>query len=228
MLNRMSWMDCVRGGAWRRRVASVASRKSVLRARGFGIGVLMAMGVVSSGCGSSEADPGEVSFFVSSTGSDGRGGDLGGVAASDQKCNDLAAAAGFTGHTWAAYLSTDGADAKDRIGGGPWVNFAGDTVAESVGALHSDGIAPAFIIDENGAAPGETEHDVITGSKVDGTFDADGGNCLDYSSSNSEDMTVVGHTDDNAAIWNNAHPTPCSPEGMAGNNGVGRIYCFGF
>ena len=195
---------------------------------GFGaMCALVGCGLLTGGCGSSEAEPGEVGFFVSSTGSNGRGGDLGGVAAADQKCSDLANAAGFT-KQFVAYLSTEAEDARDRIGSGPWVNFRGDTIAESVSALHSSGVAPAFIVDETGAAPPETEHDVITGSTTDGTFDAEGGNCSDYSTDDSEQTAVVGHSDDTAAIWANAHPTPCSADGMAGNNGAGRIYCFGF
>ena len=44
-------------------------------------------------------------FFVTSTGM-GDGANLGGLAGADAHCGKLAAAAGSTGRTWRAYLST--------------------------------------------------------------------------------------------------------------------------
>src|SRR6516164_3420946 len=70
---------------------------------------------------SAKPDP-KASFFVTSVGS-GKGADLGGLKAADAHCADLAKAAGITGKTWRAYLSTSGpggVNAKDRIGKGPW------------------------------------------------------------------------------------------------------------
>ena len=52
--------------------------------------------------------------------------------------------AGAGSKTWRAYLSTQAADgkpainARDRIGSGPWQNFKGEVVAQSVDDLHSD------------------------------------------------------------------------------------------
>src|SRR5215216_3301451 len=63
-----------------------------------------------------------MSFFVTSVGL-GKGANLGGLAGADAHCAALAEAAGTTGKTWHAYLSTTGAggvNAKDRIGTGPW------------------------------------------------------------------------------------------------------------
>ena len=93
-----------------------------------------------------------MSFFVTSAGP-GNGGDLGGLAGADAHCAALAEAAGVTGRTWAAYLSTSEVDARDRIGDGPWHNAAGELIAESVEALHGDGnaIAKATALDETGA-----------------------------------------------------------------------------
>ena len=74
-----------------------------------------------------QAQQANMSFFVTSTGS-GKGADLGGVAGADQRCQQLAQAAGSTGKTWHAYLSTQAANgqpainARDRIGNGPWQN----------------------------------------------------------------------------------------------------------
>ncbi|TIW00070.1 MAG: hypothetical protein E5V85_05340, partial [Mesorhizobium sp.] len=61
----------------------------------------------------------KMSFFVTSVGS-GKGADLGGLKGADAHCASLAEAAGVTGKTWHAYLSTSAEDARDRIGKGPW------------------------------------------------------------------------------------------------------------
>lgn len=59
-----------------------------------------------------------MSFFVTSVGlSDGA--NLGGLEGADAQCQKLAEAAGSTGQTWTAYLSAEGANAKDRIGAAP-------------------------------------------------------------------------------------------------------------
>ena len=74
-----------------------------------------------------------MTFFITSAGP-GKGGDLGGLAGADAHCAKLAAAAGTTGKTWRAYLSTQGANAvnaKDRIGKGPWQNAKGVVVARA-------------------------------------------------------------------------------------------------
>src|SRR5260221_7192 len=81
-----------------------------------------------------------MTFFVTSAGP-GKGGDLGGLAGADAHCAKLAQAAGSTGKTWHAYLSTQGpnaVNARDRIGKGPWQNAKGVFVAKSVDDLHSD------------------------------------------------------------------------------------------
>ncbi len=78
-----------------------------------------------------------MSFFVTSA-NPGKGGDLGGLAGADAYCNQLATAAGSTGKTWKAYLSSDAENAKDRIGAGPWVNAKGEKIADDVASLHSD------------------------------------------------------------------------------------------
>ena len=81
--------------------------------------VLAGLGVV----GGDRAIAGDMSFFVSSTGS-GKGGDLGGLKGADRICQTLAEAAGAGGRTWRAYLSTQGpgaVNARDRIGSaGRW------------------------------------------------------------------------------------------------------------
>src|SRR5512140_1841720 len=90
--------------------------------------VLAGLGVF----GNAQAFAGDMSFFVSSTGS-GKGGDLGGLEGADRICRTLAEAAGAGGRTWRAYLSTQGPGAvnpRDRIGAGPWVNAKGAVIAK--------------------------------------------------------------------------------------------------
>src|SRR5438046_1492402 len=70
---------------------------------------------------------GAMSFFVTSVGK-GNGSDLGGLEGADAHCNSLAKAARSKRTNSKAYLSTAlpageaGANARDRIGKGPWRN----------------------------------------------------------------------------------------------------------
>ena len=80
------------------------------------------------------AQSADMSFFLTSAGP-GNGADLGGLVGADAHCVTLAEAAGITGKTWYAYLSTGGeggVNARDRIGAGPWFNFEGVIVAQDV------------------------------------------------------------------------------------------------
>ncbi len=82
-----------------------------------------------------------MTFFVTSVGP-GKGADLGGLDGADKYCASLAQAAGSSGKTWRAYLSTQAADgkpavnARDRIGKGPWQNIKGVVIAKDVAELH--------------------------------------------------------------------------------------------
>src|SRR6476620_9422979 len=79
-----------------------------------------------------------MTFFVTSVGI-GKGADLGGIEGADKNCQSLAQAAGSTGKTWHAYLSTQGSgavNARDRIGKGPWQNVKGVVIAKDVAELH--------------------------------------------------------------------------------------------
>src|SRR6516162_9055617 len=84
-----------------------------------------------------------MTFFVTSVGP-GKGGDLGGLEGADHYCQQLAERHGAGAKTWRAYLSTQAADgkpainARDRIGTGPWQNFKGEIIAQSIDDLHSD------------------------------------------------------------------------------------------
>src|SRR5881397_1130001 len=57
-----------------------------------------------------QAQPSNMTFFVTSTGS-GKGADFGGLAGADKHCQSLATAAGAGNHTWRAYLSSQGPQA---------------------------------------------------------------------------------------------------------------------
>ena len=60
------------------------------------------------------AQPQPMSFFVTSVGL-GKGADLGGLAGADRHCQALAQAAGSTGKTWQAYLSTSAAGGQAAV-----------------------------------------------------------------------------------------------------------------
>ncbi|RJT34882.1 hypothetical protein D3227_22855 [Mesorhizobium waimense] len=181
-----------------------------------------------------------MSFFVTSVGS-GKGADLGGLKGADAHCASLAEAAGVTGKTWAAYLSASDADARDRIGKGPWVNAKGVKIADDVASLHGDtnAISKETALNEkgevvNGRGDKPNRHDVLTGSKPDGTKVADQ-TCGDWTMSGAEGVAMVGHhdrtgLDDSAAAksWNSSHASRggCSQEALQGTGGDGLYYCF--
>ena len=126
-----------------------------------------------------QAQQANMSFFVTSTGS-GKGADLGGVAGADQRCQQLAQAAGSTGKTWHAYLSTQAANgqpainARDRIGTGPWQNAKGVVIAKSIDELHgANNLTKQTALSEKGSptkgrGDSPNEHDALTGSTMDG------------------------------------------------------------
>jgi len=171
-------------------------------------------------------------FFATSTGSGAAGGNLGGLEGADLKCATLATAADLPGSTWAAYLSTSTANARDRIGGGPWYNVTGTLIATDVGDLHANGIPAADVLDENGAAIPSSAHDVLTGSGQAGGLHSTGANCGDFQASGASYYGAVGHSDgggvgeDISISWNAAHLSACSQAGLQVNGGEGRIYCF--
>jgi len=182
----------------------------------------------------------KMSFFVTSAGS-GKGADLGGLKGADAHCASLAEAAGVTGKTWHAYLSTSAEDARDRIGKGPWFNAKGEKIADDVASLHGDanGITKQTALNEkgevvNGRGDTPNRHDILTGSKPDGTRIADQ-TCGDWTMSGAEGAAMMGHhdrtgLDDSAAAksWNSSHASRggCSQEALKGTGGDGLFYCF--
>lgn len=190
--------------------------------------------------GAAEAQDNSISFFITSVGL-GKGANLGGLDGADAHCASLAEAAGVTGKTWRAYLSTSTVDAKDRIGSGPWFNAKGEKIADDVASLHSDAnnITKATGLTEKGEqVPGRgdtpNEHDMLTGSNADGTEIADQ-TCGDWTLDGAEGAAKVGHHDRTglndsaqARSWNSSHPSRggCSQEALKGTGGAGFFYCF--
>ncbi|MCW9045813.1 MAG: hypothetical protein OQK35_05720 [Alphaproteobacteria bacterium] len=183
-------------------------------------------------------------FFVTSS-SMGDGANLGGLAGADAHCTKLAEATGSKGRDWKAYLSTHveggkrGISARDRIGKGPWYNANGELIASDLDQLH---IMPNIIkrtaVDENGKqvkgrGDKPNEHDILTGSKDDGTafFPWEKGDhtCSNWTS-NDKGSASVGHHDRHGGgntSWNNAHHTRgCSQDNLKSTGGVGLFYCF--
>ena len=202
--------------------------------------LVAATAITTVTAGTALSQDAKMSFFVTSVGS-GKGADLGGLKGADAHCASLAEAAGVTGKTWHAYLSTSDTDARDRIGKGPWVNAKGVKIADDVASLHSDanGITKQTALNEkgevvNGRGDTPNRHDMLTGSKPDGTKIADQ-TCGDWTMSGAEGAAMMGHhdrtgLDDSAAAksWNSSHASRggCSQEALKGTGGDGLFYCF--
>ena len=186
------------------------------------------------------AQDASMSFFVTSA-NPGKGGDLGGLAGADAYCNQLATAAGSTGKTWKAYLSTDAENARDRIGAGPWMNAKGVKIADDVANLHSDAnnITKETALDEKGnvikgRGDEPNQHDILTGSDAQGMKVADA-SCGNWTMGGAEGAAAVGHSDrkgpetlPTGTSWNAAHNSRggCSMEAFKGTGGAGMFYCF--
>jgi hypothetical protein len=174
----------------------------------------------------------KMTFFVTSTGTAALGGNLGGLAGADKKCQDLAAAVNAGDHTWHAYLSITGTSAKDRIGTGPWLNQKGTVVSASVAALHDYLFLPhnADLVDEKGALVPKTKNTILTGSKQDGTPALQ--NCQGWTSAAANQQGHVGDAASDTSVllgvrWNDAVTNnACSQQGLTQGGGEGRLYCF--
>jgi hypothetical protein len=186
----------------------------------------------------------------------GKGADLGGLEGADAHCQALARAAGAGDRTWRAYLSTQATGgltdpkavhARDRIGTGPWHNAKGVLIARNVEELHSprNNVTKETALDERGnPVPGRTEkpnkHDILTGSRPDGTAFPPSPpfgdmTCGNWTKSGADGAAMVGHHDRAGPVdhpwavsWNSAHPTRggCGQEALRSTGGDGLFYCF--
>ncbi|MGI9417883.1 MAG: hypothetical protein ACR2RA_08610 [Geminicoccaceae bacterium] len=186
-----------------------------------------------------------MSFFVTSVGL-GDGANLGGLDGADAHCQQLAEAAGSSGQTWHAYLSTQeegkrGVSARSRIGTGPWYNARGELIATDLDQLHiMPNIYGRTALDESGnrikgRGDDPNEHDILTGTQADGTayFPWQEGDftCSNWTSNaDGEGSATVGHHDRHGGgntSWNAAHNSRgCSQENLQGTGGNGYFYCF--
>jgi hypothetical protein len=190
-----------------------------------------------------------MTFFITSTGA-GRGADLGGLEGADKHCQTLAAAAGAGQRTWRAYLSTQGAalndakvvHARDRIGAGPWHNAKGVRIARNVEDLHgANNLTKDTGLDEKGQPINDrtmkpNKHDILTGSRPDGTAFAPltDMTCGNWSKSGADGSAMVGHHDRAGPVphawatsWNSSHTSRgCGQEALRSTGGDALFYCF--
>lgn len=193
-----------------------------------------------------------MTFFVTSVGK-GKGADLGGLAGADEHCQSLAKAAGAGSRTWRAYLSTQASglsdpkaiDARGRIGNGPWHNAKGVMIARNVEDLHSpnNNITKQTALNEkgelvNGRGDKPVKHDMLTGSRADGTAFAPTPlpdmTCGNWTKSGTDGSAMLGHHDRAGPVesawtfsWNSSHSSlGCNQEGLRSTGGDGLFYCF--
>lgn len=212
------------------------------------LGALALSSLAVAGCATRQY-PQDMTFFVTSAGP-GRGADLGGIEGADKHCQALASAAGAGGRTWRAYLSTQGkaindtnvVHARDRIGSGPWHNAKGARVARDVEDLHSAGnnVSKDTALDEKGQPVNDrsmkpNKHDILTGSRPDGTawsptLDMTCGNWTKSGAG----TAMLGHHDRAGPVthpwavsWNASHPSiGCDQDSLRKTGGDGLFYCF--
>lgn len=201
------------------------------------------LAMVGGGTAPAIAGDQPMGFFVTSVGM-GDGANLGGLEGAAAHCALLAKAAGSKGRTWRAYLSTQvegkrGISARDRIGLGPWYNAAGELIASDLDDLHiSPNIVMRTALDENGnrikgRGDKPNEHDILTGTKADGTayFPWEKGDktCSNWTS-NDRGSATVGHHDRHGGgntSWNAAHNSRgCGQDNLRSTGGNGYFYCF--
>jgi hypothetical protein len=210
--------------------------------------------IVVSWSGAALAQDDGMSFFLTSVGG-GDGANLGGIRGADRHCQELAEETGAGDRTWHAYLSLTSPaapiNARDRIGTGPWYNARGVLVAHDVLDLHSDSnnLTKETALDENGdvvngSGDEPNTHDVLTGSRPDGTAwpydlidllnlneDDNLLTCGNWTNNTEAGSAMVGHHDRSGQVgyssWNSAHPSiGCSQQSLVNTGGAGLFYCF--
>lgn len=182
-----------------------------------------------------------LSFFVTSVGL-GQGGNLGGLSGADAHCQQLAAAAGAGGKAWRAYLSTQPANgvpavnARDRIGPGPWFNANKVKIASNIAELHgTNNLTAATALTQTGAVIAGNRHDILTGTRADGTAYGAGADstCANWTSDAAAPARcVLGHCNRmgggvDPTSWVAAHiSNGCSQALIAQTGSAANFYCF--
>jgi len=211
------------------------------------IALLALLSLALGGCGTHGLyEQYNMTFFVTSTGA-GKGADYGGLAGADGHCQALATAVGAGHRAWRAYLSASPSrasptqHARDRIGRGPWQNAKGVVIAQNLEELHgNNNLNQQTALTEkgqmvNGSDDTPNMHDILTGSRPDGTAytgDADR-TCGNWTKSGAG-VAMVGHhdrlgigDDGSARSWNSSHlSNGCSQDNLRSTGGAGLLYCF--
>jgi len=115
-------------------------------------------------------------------------------------------------------------------------------IARDVAHLHNgNNLGKTTALDERGnvvKGRGDTpnEHDILTGSRADGTAFAPQSDttCGSWTKSGAEGSAIVGHHDRSGSMpenwatsWNFSHQSAgCSQEALVRTGGAGRLYCF--
>ena len=215
------------------------------------VGTAAAAAALMAACATGPS-AGPMGFFVTSVGV-GDGANLGGLAGADAHCQKLAASAGAGSRTWRAYLSASGkfaappapavasVNARDRIGKGPWFNAKGMLIARDLEHLHNGNhIGKDTALDESGLpikgrGDNPNEHDILTGSRADGTaFAPQTDTTCGNWTKNGEGSAIVGHHDRSGPLpenwamsWNFSHQSAgCSQAALVRTGGAGKLYCF--
>jgi hypothetical protein len=134
--------------------------------------------------------------------------------------------------------------ARDRIGSGPWHNAKGVRIARDVEDLHSasNNVSKETGLDEKGQPVNDrtmkpNKHDILTGSRPDGTAYAPFPDmtCSNWTSSGKEGSAMVGHHDKAGPVnhawatsWNSSHASRggCGLEALRSTGGDALFYCF--
>lgn len=183
-------------------------------------------------------------FFITGR-SLGTGGNFGGLAGADAHCQLLADSVGAGHRLWRAYLSTQASgevpavNARDRIGSGPWFNADKVMIAANLEELHDTAnrmtISAAKGLTHRGAAVPGNQHDIVTGTRLDGMAPAPGADstCGNWTSSTTGGAIVGHHNRQGIAsnicqsCWNQAHRTSgCTQANLQQGGGTGYFYCF--
>lgn len=137
----------------------------------------------------------------------------------DAECTRLAAAAGLPG-TYVAWLSYTAEDAINRLGDASgWLRTDGMPFAPSAESLVEGRPIRPLDLDENGVRVTGGESWVVTGTRSDGTLEANF-NCEDWTNVDTSAMrALAGFTYRAGSRWTSGYSLDC--------NARSRVYCFG-